>query len=164
MASGSPGTPSSQRTGAVNRDWSTTSRTRSRRPGKSRSAGRCTCSGVDRCTNPASSSEGGRSAPSVSAARHVAGSRRCRSRASVTAWHPAGMGPTDDRERIATGYRRFAEVEAAQASPLYAVLATAVAEDDDVLDFLAALPTGKRQPNLLFAAVQYLHGTPTGYA
>jgi hypothetical protein len=74
------------------------------------------------------------------------------------------MGPTDDRERIATGYRRFADVEAAQASPLYAVLATAVAGDDDVLDFLAALPTGKRQPNLLFAAVQYLHGTPTGYA
>jgi hypothetical protein len=72
------------------------------------------------------------------------------------------MAPTDDRDRLATGYRRFAEVEAAVVSPLYARLATAVAEDDDVLGFLAPLPTGKRQPNLLFAAVQYLHGTPAG--
>jgi hypothetical protein len=68
----------------------------------------------------------------------------------------------DDRDRIATGYRRFAEVEAAEASPLYARLALAVADDPDVLAFLVALPTGKRQPNLLFAAVRYLHGTPAG--
>jgi hypothetical protein len=68
----------------------------------------------------------------------------------------------DERDRIATGYRRFAEVEAAEASPLYARLALAVADDPDVLAFLDALPTGKRQPNLLFAAVRYLHGTPVG--
>jgi hypothetical protein len=68
----------------------------------------------------------------------------------------------DDRDRIATGYRRFAEVEAAEASPLYARLALAVAEDPDVLEFLAALPTGKRQPNLLFAAVRFLSGLPAG--
>src|SRR4051812_2426986 len=67
----------------------------------------------------------------------------------------------DDRDRIATGYRRFAEVEAAEASPLYARLAIAVAADPDVLAFLVGLPTGKRQPNLLFAAVRYLHGTPS---
>jgi hypothetical protein len=66
----------------------------------------------------------------------------------------------DDSDRIANGYRRFAEVEAAEASPLYARLALAVADDPDVLSFLGALPTGKRQPNLLFAAVRYLHGTP----
>ena len=69
---------------------------------------------------------------------------------------------TDDRQRIAAGYRRFAEVEAATASPLYARLATAVADDREILDFLVGMPTGKRQPNLLFAAVRYLHGTPTG--
>jgi hypothetical protein len=68
----------------------------------------------------------------------------------------------DDRARIATGYRRFAEVEAAEASPPYAQLAIAVADDADVLDFLAALPTGKRQPNLLFAAVRFLAGLPAG--
>src|SRR3954447_14598932 len=68
----------------------------------------------------------------------------------------------DDRDRIATGYRRFAEVEAAEPSPLYARLALAVAGDREVLAFLAALPTGKRQPNLLFAAVRFLSGLPAG--
>lgn len=66
----------------------------------------------------------------------------------------------EDLDRLARGYRAFAEVEAAEASPLYARLAIAVAEDEQILRFLAALPVGKRQPNLLFAAVRYLHGTP----
>src|SRR3954453_1599693 len=72
------------------------------------------------------------------------------------------MAPTDDRARVAAGYLRFAEIEASAVSPLYAELAAAVAGDDAVLDFLVPLPVGKRQPNLLFAAVQYLHGTPSG--
>ncbi|RBY82114.1 DUF2332 domain-containing protein [Geodermatophilus sp. TF02-6] len=74
------------------------------------------------------------------------------------------VADTDGIERIAAGYRRFAEVEAATASPLYARLAIAVAEDEELLRFLSGLPTGKRQPNLLFAAVRYLHGTPAGPA
>jgi hypothetical protein len=65
----------------------------------------------------------------------------------------------DERDRIAGGYRAFVE-EAAPTSPLYAHLAEEVAGSDDVLSFLADLPVGKRQPNLLFAAVQYLHGAP----
>jgi len=65
----------------------------------------------------------------------------------------------DELERFARGYRSFAEVEAAEASPLYAEFARAVADDERILRFLAGLPVGKRQPNLLFAAVQYLHGT-----
>jgi len=65
----------------------------------------------------------------------------------------------DELERFARGYRSFAEVEAAEASPLYAEFARAVAGDERILRFLAGLPVGKRQPNLLFAAVQYLHGT-----
>jgi hypothetical protein len=68
----------------------------------------------------------------------------------------------DDPDRIATGYRRFAEIEAAEVSPLYGRLALAVAGDREVLAFLAALPTGKRQPNLLFAAVRFLSGLPAG--
>jgi hypothetical protein len=32
----------------------------------------------------------------------------------------------------------------------------------DVLDFLTGLPTGKRQPTLLFAAVRFLDGLPAG--
>ena len=69
------------------------------------------------------------------------------------------MAPSNDRARIATDYRRCAEIEAAVVSPLYAepAAAAAVAGDDAVLDLLVPLPTGKRQPNLLFAAVRYLH-------
>ncbi|WP_448627384.1 DUF2332 domain-containing protein [Geodermatophilus sp. URMC 64] len=74
----------------------------------------------------------------------------------------APTSATDDRAHLAAGYRRFAEVEAAPVSPLYARLAAAVAEDDEILGFLTGLPTGKRQPNLIFAAVRYLHGTPAG--
>jgi len=65
----------------------------------------------------------------------------------------------DELARFARGYRSFAEVEAAKASPRYAEFARAVADDERILRFLAGLPAGKRQPNLLFAAVQYLHGT-----
>jgi Uncharacterized protein conserved in bacteria (DUF2332) len=64
----------------------------------------------------------------------------------------------DDVDRIARGYRQFAEVEAAAVSPPYAELAVAVAEDPALLRFLAGLPRGKRQPNLLFATLQFLHG------
>jgi hypothetical protein len=66
----------------------------------------------------------------------------------------------DEIGRIASGYRAFA-VESVAESPLYSRLAAAIAEDGDVLRFLAGLPKGKRQPNLLLAAVQYLHGTPS---
>ena len=64
----------------------------------------------------------------------------------------------DDLSRIARGYRRFAEEDAVVASPLYAVLAAGVAEDADLLRFLARLPAGRRQPMLLFATLQYLFG------
>lgn len=66
----------------------------------------------------------------------------------------------EEKDRIARGYRAFVE-EAAPTSPLYALLATDVAGSDEVLSFLAGLPVGKRQPNLLFAAVQLLHGAPS---
>ena len=65
---------------------------------------------------------------------------------------------TDEPDRIARGYRQFAEVEAAAVSPHYAELAVAVAGHPAILAFLAGLPRGKRQPNLLFAALQFLHG------
>ena len=62
-------------------------------------------------------------------------------------------------ERIARTYRLFAEREARSRSPLYEKLALAVSADRRILEFLAALPPEKRQPNLLLAAVRYLHGT-----
>jgi hypothetical protein len=65
-----------------------------------------------------------------------------------------------EHDRLGTAYRRFAEDEARGKSPLYEALAHGVAADDAILDFLLTLPRGKRQPNLLFAAVRYLCGTP----
>ncbi len=67
--------------------------------------------------------------------------------------------PDDEQNGIARRYRAFV-AEAGPTSPLYAQLAEEVAASDDVLSFLAGLPDGKRQPNLLFAALQFLHGAP----
>jgi hypothetical protein len=58
---------------------------------------------------------------------------------------------------VAERYRRFAE-EARGRSPLYERLALGVAGDRGLLELLDRLPPAKQQPNLLFAAVQYLAG------
>lgn len=62
--------------------------------------------------------------------------------------------------QLRSRYRAFAEHEAKGVSPLYEALALAVAESEPLLAFLAALPRPKQQPNLLFAAVRHLYGTP----
>lgn len=62
----------------------------------------------------------------------------------------------DETETTAENYRRFAHLEASGRSATYERLATAVAEDRDVLAFLNRLPVGKRQPNLLFAAARHV--------
>ena len=59
---------------------------------------------------------------------------------------------------IAGIYRTFARLEARGRSPQYEALALAVAEDQMVQEFLRSLPSGKRQPNLVFAAARYLLG------
>ncbi len=63
-------------------------------------------------------------------------------------------------EQLAARYRRFAELEAHGRSPLYEAFALGVAADRSALEFLAALPDDKRQPNLLLAAVRHVCGTP----
>lgn len=63
-------------------------------------------------------------------------------------------------EQIAAGYRQWAHLQARQRSPLYDQVCQLVAGDDDLLAFLAGMPGPKRQPNLFFAAVQYLFGVP----
>jgi len=60
----------------------------------------------------------------------------------------------------AENYRRFAQSEAHGRSPRYEALAIEVAGDGPILAFLASVPPGKRQPNLLFAAARYLLGAP----
>ncbi|HEX3211524.1 MAG TPA: DUF2332 family protein, partial [Actinomycetota bacterium] len=62
---------------------------------------------------------------------------------------------------VAERYRRFAE-EARGRSPRYERLALGVAGDRGLLELLERLPPAKQQPNLLFAAVQYLAGPQPG--
>jgi Uncharacterized protein conserved in bacteria (DUF2332) len=69
------------------------------------------------------------------------------------------MHDDDLAVRTAENYRAFA-VEASGRSPRYEELALAVAGDPSLLEFLAVLPTAKRQPNLLFAAARFLLGEP----
>ena len=62
----------------------------------------------------------------------------------------------------AENYARFGR-DAAAESPLYEEFGSGVSTDRDVLALLERLPEPKRQPNLLFAAVRFLAGTPVGY-
>jgi len=67
---------------------------------------------------------------------------------------PAAADPLRER------YISFAENEAKGVSPLYEQLARGVAASDALLRFISSLPTAKQQPNLVFAAVRRLYGTP----
>ena len=69
------------------------------------------------------------------------------------------LGGLDPAISTAENYRQWAQ-EARGRSPAYDSLATLVADDDTILRFLGALPSPKRQPNLLFAAARYLLGSP----
>ena len=62
--------------------------------------------------------------------------------------------------RLRARYRGFAEHEAKGVSPLYEELARGVAQSEPLLRFVATLPEAKQQPNLVFAAVRRLYGTP----
>jgi hypothetical protein len=68
-----------------------------------------------------------------------------------------------DSTSIAVRYRRFAAHEAHGRSPLYEALAIGVADSPDAIGFLMTLPAAKQQPNLLFAAVRSLFGTPADW-
>jgi hypothetical protein len=67
-----------------------------------------------------------------------------------------------DRSRIAREFRSFVEAAAAAPSPLYAELSAVVADDEDILDFLADLPRSRQQPMLFFGAIAFLDGPPAG--
>lgn len=67
-------------------------------------------------------------------------------------------------DETAERYRRFAAREARGKSALYEDFARQVADDTQLLEFIQALPSGKRQPNLVFASVRFAFGTPDNYA
>jgi hypothetical protein len=70
---------------------------------------------------------------------------------------------TDENAKaIARAYRAFAAREARGRSAVYESLAEAVAGDAVIAAFLASLPPGKRQPQLVFAAARYLLGAVPG--
>jgi len=73
------------------------------------------------------------------------------------------MTGLDPSVGLAENYRRFAVQEAAGKSDHYERLALAVADDAVILKFLATLPVGKRQPNLLFGAAWLLLGEPADH-
>ena len=64
-----------------------------------------------------------------------------------------------DVNKVRERYRRFGDVEAGTYSPLYHDRSHCVAGDDELLGFIASMP--ETQPNLFFAAVQYLTGAPS---
>jgi hypothetical protein len=66
-------------------------------------------------------------------------------------------------DAVAARFRRFAESEARAHSPLYEALANGVAGDPAALAFVASLPRAKQQPNLLFAALRRVCGTPADW-
>ena len=67
-------------------------------------------------------------------------------------------GPPPDLEAVARHHRGFAVATRGQ-SACYQAWSTAIADDPDVLAWIAALPRAKQQPNLLFAAARW-HGVP----
>ncbi len=69
----------------------------------------------------------------------------------------------DTLAQISGRYGMFAEGEAHDKSLLYEDLARCITGDQEILVYLSELPREKQQPNLLFAAVKYLYGTPRGW-
>ncbi len=61
-----------------------------------------------------------------------------------------------DPARIKRRYQQFADTECRGYSAAYYALALAVCEDDEVVGFIADMPV--MQPNLFFAAIQFLTG------
>jgi hypothetical protein len=57
---------------------------------------------------------------------------------------------------LAQVYRRFGEVDAAEASPLYGRVAVALSESDEALRAIEAAPARKRHPTVILAALHDL--------
>jgi hypothetical protein len=65
--------------------------------------------------------------------------------------------------KLSALYTRFADEEFRDRSPLYEAIARGVAASQEALNFLLTLPTNKRQPNLLLAAVRHLCGVASDW-
>src|SRR5277367_3732132 len=65
-----------------------------------------------------------------------------------------------DLELIAQRYRAFAIDEARGVSEAYEALALGISTAPEILDFIASVPSDRRQPNLFLAAVRSVCGVP----
>ncbi|MFB4331721.1 DUF2332 domain-containing protein [Paenibacillus sp. CR_12] len=61
-----------------------------------------------------------------------------------------------DSKRLVNVFRHFAERECPGSSVFYEYLARHIADDEEVLQVAALVPSGQPVPNMLFGAVQYL--------
>lgn len=66
----------------------------------------------------------------------------------------------EDLVEIETWYRWFSINEAEGQSPIWAEISNGIADDEELLAFLANLPKAKRQPNLFLASYRSIFGTP----
>lgn len=64
-------------------------------------------------------------------------------------------------DSLSSRWDRWARLEADGSSPQYAAWARAIAANNALIDLIDALPAGKKQPNLVFAAARW-HGAPSG--
>jgi hypothetical protein len=72
----------------------------------------------------------------------------------------AGSPLFPDISSIRERYVGFSNYQARGVSPLYQELSSAIAESDELLDFVASLPHDKQQPNLVLAAIRWECGLP----
>src|ERR671930_2200153 len=64
--------------------------------------------------------------------------------------------PVRETRTLAQTYRRFAEVDAAETSPLYERVAVALSESDEALRAIEAAPARRRHPTVILAALHDL--------
>src|SRR3954454_5491797 len=67
-----------------------------------------------------------------------------------------GVARASRARALAQVYRRFGEVDAAEASPLYERVAVALSESDEALRAIEAAPARKRHPTAILAALHDL--------
>src|SRR4051812_32299319 len=68
----------------------------------------------------------------------------------------AGAVTAGRARTLAQACRRFGEVDAVQASPLYERVAVALSESDEALRAIEAAPARKRHPRVILAALHDL--------
>lgn len=70
--------------------------------------------------------------------------------------HTSNNQSMDEMHALPEKFRRFAESECKQSSPLYYALSHSISQDEQILKVASQASPGQPVPNLLFASVHYL--------